>query len=343
MEKSEKMTHDCANDSTTVFVDNEDQLIKAVTELSTHSEVAFDTEGVELGRNGRLTIATFGGLDTADAPIYVVDVLVLGGERVFSRELPSFRCLLEDITIKKVTFDCRCDSDALLHQFDVRLRGVLDLQVFDQAARIHTFGEAPPERCPYVKVGGGTRYLQGVESVLARYPDPTNNAAIRKLPAPHRDNTEVWGKRPLSADAVAYAAVDVHINKVLLERMREHDVSDLLMQGVFTHSRRYEGQFRDRPEEVNRLIEKDFVMEEHAIVSASDLPADHPRICPMRRLQGRKKWDDAVTLLQSDDRREFNRAFNLCLFVFQHDDWYTEEGLTHLRQLVRTYPYFTRK
>ena len=56
-------------------------------------------------------------------PIYVVIIEVLGGDRVFSKTLPSFHSLLEDSAVTKVTFDCRCDSNALFHQFGVFLAG----------------------------------------------------------------------------------------------------------------------------------------------------------------------------------------------------------------------------
>ena len=304
-----------------ILVDNEEELLKALTEISSHKNIAFDAEGIELGRDGPLTVATFGGLDTEEAPIFVVDVQVLGGERVFSRELPSFRSCLEDLAITKVTFDCRGDSDALFHQFDVTLCGVLDLQVFDQAVRIHAFDEAPPENCPFVKEGG-IQFLQGVETVLGRYPDLTGDEnTLRKLPAPHRLSSSVWGKRPLSTDAIAYAANDVRINKVLWNRMQmqmdltdEGELSELLMRRVEMHSKRYEGQFRDRRVKVNPTTERNFVMEEHAIISSNELPASHPRHSSNRKLQGRVKWDDAVRGLQSKDLSNKNKVYNACLF-----------------------------
>jgi exonuclease 3'-5' domain-containing protein 1 len=59
------------------------------------------------------------------------DVLALGGAATFGTvELGTpLRALLESPDVIKVTFDCRADSDALFHQFQVRLTGVLDLQV----------------------------------------------------------------------------------------------------------------------------------------------------------------------------------------------------------------------
>jgi hypothetical protein len=94
-----------------VYVTSEEGLINAVEELGRFQEVAFDTEGVELGRSGSLTVAGFLGIG-ATSVAYIVDVQELGG-RAFSRSLPSLCALLEDPTVTKVTFDCRKDSEAL--------------------------------------------------------------------------------------------------------------------------------------------------------------------------------------------------------------------------------------
>ena len=115
-----------------ILVDLEEKFMHAVEEVSAHSRVGFDAEGVNLSRTGELTIATFQGFDgvAAETPIYVVDIEVLGGDIVFSKMLPSFRSLLEDSAVNKVTFDCRGDSDALFRQFGIYLAGVLGLYVF---------------------------------------------------------------------------------------------------------------------------------------------------------------------------------------------------------------------
>jgi hypothetical protein len=42
-----------------VFVDKREDIAPAVEALSKHAEIAFDTEGVNLGRTGALTVATF--------------------------------------------------------------------------------------------------------------------------------------------------------------------------------------------------------------------------------------------------------------------------------------------
>ena len=102
-----------------VYVSTEEQLLQAVAEISKSNCIAFDCEGVDLGRDGPLTVATFSTL-ASEAPIYVVDVQGLGGDKVFASS--AFKGILASKGQRKIMFDCRADSDALFHQFGVRQR-----------------------------------------------------------------------------------------------------------------------------------------------------------------------------------------------------------------------------
>jgi len=319
-----------------VIVDSEDKFIDAVKEVSAHSRVAFDAEGVNLGRTGELTIATFQGFDgvAEETPIYVVDVEVLGGDRVFSKTLPSFRSLLEDSAVTKVTFDCRSDSDALFHQFGVSLAGVLDLQVFDQAVRIHQ-GELPPKKNIYFE-HGGVPLLSGMEKVLSRYSAET---AIGKSSAPHKRDSNVWKKRPLSVASVKYAGNDVNVIKILWEKMNSARVPTWLMEKVILHSKRYEGMFRDKEKEVHPCFDKDFVMEEHGIIIENELPSSHPRKPRKAANYTEERWQKAVMGLHSKQPN----AYNDVLFVLQHNDWYTEEARKELKRLSLSYPFTVKQ
>jgi hypothetical protein len=186
------------------FVESEDHLVRAVEDISSSNAFAFDSEGVNLGRSGPLTIATFTSLDSST--IYVVDVQVIGADRVFSKSKPSFRALLES-NKAKVMFDCRSDSDALFHQF------VLDMQIFDQAVRIYN-GEALPERCDYLSPQHIPR-LSNMNNVASRY-----GLSTAKMSAPHVFNAKVWSQRHLDAKAVAYAAQDAHIISLSIAQLR---------------------------------------------------------------------------------------------------------------------------
>ena len=41
----------------------------------------------------------------------------------------SAQAILENQAVQKLLYDVRCDSDALYHQYGVRLGGVMDLQI----------------------------------------------------------------------------------------------------------------------------------------------------------------------------------------------------------------------
>lgn len=323
-----------------ILVDSEDKLLHAVKTISKYKMVAFDAEGVNLSRRGKLTIATFQGIDEhssmEETNIFVVDVQVIGSERVFSTSLPSFRPVLEDEGITKLTFDCRSDSDALYHQCSVCLAGVLELQVLDQAVRIYK-GELPPKRKDYLK-NNSIPYLDNMEKVLIR-----NNIhiGIDKASAPHKYNFSVWKERPISNSLLIYAAKDVHAIGLLWIKLSEVKLPDNFKNQVTMHSKRYEQMFRERDEEVNFLRDKEFTLEEHAIISESELPPDHPRRPREGGTTAEQKWNKAVIGLHSN--QPSSTIYSDVLFVLQHNYWYTEKGYNEIRELCKSYPYFTGK
>lgn len=256
-----------------ILVDRKEDLNRVAKDLAAFDRVAFDAEGVDLSRTGALTVACFQGFDSSDeekfTPIYVVDVQVLEGDTAFpktSTEL-TLRDVLEDPKITKVTFDCRADSDALFHQFQVKLTGTIDLQVFDQAVRIHK-GAPPPARS-----GSWKPFVEGMGKVLKRYPI---RVAMDKANAPHRGNYYVWQERPLSDKSIEYAAKDIEVIRKLWYAMNKVNVSELLLQRTKEYSARYEQIFRDAAREITFNNNKTMVMEEVAIISKSELPSDHP-------------------------------------------------------------------
>ena len=118
------------------------------------------------------------------------------------------------------------------------------------------------------------------------------------------------------------------------------------MEGVRNHSARYARFFRDLSDETYTTLKRsrDLIMEEHAIVDAATLPADHLRRPPESgsRVSGRLKWEQTMAALKSRDRQQHPNLFNDVLFILQHNDWYTKEAYVLLRQLCDGYP-FTAK
>jgi len=319
-----------------IFVDSKDAFLAAIKELSTYDRMAFDSEGVNLSRTGECTIVTIQGFDGAkkETRIYVIDVHVLGADVVFSKEHPSLRPILENSNLTKVTFDCRTDSDAIFHQYGVSLAGTFDLQIFDQAVRIHN-GKLPPQRNSYI-CNGGIPFLPSMEKVLQRYSIETS---IQKSSAPHRQSAEIWKQRPLSSASIEYAGNDVHIIKLLWCKMRSTNVSDILMKRTVQHSRRYESMFRDRCEKVSRYFDKDFIMEEHAIMAENELPPRHPKINETKLSHSMEKWNKAIAALNL----KLPNAYNDVMFILQHDDWFTNSGMDEIRRLAAQYPFTSKQ
>lgn len=127
-----------ANDSYSLryfLVDTVEDLNDCLRKLRQYYHIAFDCEGQNLSRSGELTIACFLGYDSntfeADTVAYVVDIQTLG-EQAFAKGL---KYLLENRKQVKLMYDCRADADALLHQFNVELKSVIDVQILEQACR----------------------------------------------------------------------------------------------------------------------------------------------------------------------------------------------------------------
>jgi hypothetical protein len=83
--------------------------------------------------------------------------LISIGRSIFSGAT-SLKDLLESRIIKKITFDCRNDSNTLYHQYGISLTNCLDLQVFQLGIKIVNGSYS---------VFSGTPYLRGLRYVAA--------------------------------------------------------------------------------------------------------------------------------------------------------------------------------
>jgi len=156
-----------------------------------------------------------------------------------------------------------------------------------------------------------------------------------KSEPPHKFNPLIWKQRPLTPECIEYAAIDVHIIKHLWYEMSKTKVSDILMQRTIKGCRQYESIFRDHPEKVNFSRDKDFIMEEHAIINESELPKYHPRRMKESECFKVEKWNRAIHALES----RLPSAFSHVLYILQHDEWYTDEGLREIKRLAANYPF----
>ncbi|XP_020898291.1 piRNA biogenesis protein EXD1 [Exaiptasia diaphana] len=118
-----------------VLVDSEvklDQSLRELKSLEPKALLAVDCEGVDLTRIGELTIVAVATENKA----FIFDVVKLK-KAVFDKGL---REILEDKTREKLMFDCRNDSDSLWHQYQVKLTGVLDVQLLEVMKRREEYG-----------------------------------------------------------------------------------------------------------------------------------------------------------------------------------------------------------
>ncbi len=240
-----------------------------------------------------------------------------------------------------------------------------DVQVLDQVARIFN-GELPPKRCNYL-VGAGVPRLAGMNDVAKRL----EVALPSTLAAPHMLYSKAWEKRQLKADAIEYAAKDVHIiremhNKAWMMIREKLDSLkskhggnhggpweafwSLLEETYVERSRQYVSMCRDRALNPRSsldslsIVDRDFIIEEHPLVDKGSLPKDHPRRLGEQRVcLGQEIWDGVVRLLKlTESPKPPGKAYEVVMFVFQHNEWYTHEGLQEIRRLASSYP-FTAK
>lgn len=113
-------------DSTSVVVITDDCQLSECFELQSSHILAMDCEGVDLGRNGELSIVQLG---VASGKCFLFDVL---GKRNDDSEMVRYlKLILEDETKIKIIHDCKMDADALFHILGIKLAGCHDTQSWD--------------------------------------------------------------------------------------------------------------------------------------------------------------------------------------------------------------------
>jgi len=107
----------------TILVDTWEGVNEACNRIREHSIIAFDMEGVKLGRDGLVTLLQ---IAINKRTVFCFDVLVLGGQLFAYAHLGS---ILSSCNIIKLCFDCRVDGDVLRYQFGVVMNMLYDIQV----------------------------------------------------------------------------------------------------------------------------------------------------------------------------------------------------------------------
>lgn len=171
--------------------------------------VYVDLEGVRLSRNGSISLMTL--FVQSQNFVYLIDVhkLQAAAFNTATADGTTLKSILESSEIIKVFFDLRNDSDALHHHFGVRLSGVEDIQLMENAART-----ALPRR-----------YVNGLERCI------TNDAPISveekqnwkaakekglKLFEPNKGGSyDIFNERPINTDIEHYCVIDVQFLPLL--------------------------------------------------------------------------------------------------------------------------------
>jgi stage III sporulation protein SpoIIIAA len=169
----------------TEFVDDIMIATLIIEELLTVKELAVDIEG-DLSKEGKLSLIQIAAEldDSESTSVYIFDILKCP-EIMTDGGLSA---LLSEEGITKIIHDCRQDSQALLYQHNVSLRGVFDTQVAYSA----------------LDTGPNAHRRQGLNVVLEKYAGTRND---HKGEVKHRAG--LWEQRPLPANLQSYAAQDV--------------------------------------------------------------------------------------------------------------------------------------
>lgn len=162
-----------------------------------------DLEGVNLCRHGTISLISI--FVKPEDCVYLVDVHTLQSAAftTATSDGTTLKSVLESPDITKVFFDVRNDSDALYHHFGVRLLGVEDVQLMENASRLQS----------------RRRFLNGLARCISRdapisWEEREEWNEIKQqgvdLFNPDRGGSyEVFNERPLTTEIKDYCVNDV--------------------------------------------------------------------------------------------------------------------------------------
>mmetsp|Transcript_139093 Transcript_139093/g.242015 ORF Transcript_139093/g.242015 Transcript_139093/m.242015 type:complete len:284 (+) Transcript_139093:291-1142(+) len=165
--------------------------------------------------------------------------------------------------VRKIMFDCRRDSDALLHQLGIRIQGVYNLQVKEIMGRqensaahkkILAFLGKNVDREPHLY--RNIVQLRGLKQCLADFElvDAAGLEQKKSVSKKFREDPEFWVRRPLPADALFYAEQDVLCLFSLDQRLPAVPEDDLKVA-----SESYAAYFRDGAIAEERFVEHGYL------------------------------------------------------------------------------------
>ena len=208
------------------WVDTIEQVRKNVKELKRQKMIAVDCEGNNLCREGTLDILIIG---TVNGKVFLFDITRLGTDAFDA----GLRNLLEreSEVLTKLMYDCRNDSDALMHHYQVKLAGVLDLQLVEIDRRR--------------KNKKNFKFLKGLKKSIAEYAPDEESERIKKdgverIERAKENGMTIWDERPLCSELKDYCAVDTVKLFPLLKSLRK----GMNKIEILEASKRYADYFR---------------------------------------------------------------------------------------------------
>ena len=297
------------NDYDYRLVNDETDVKDAISELKgkiaeRNTRLAVDCEGDSLSRKGALTIITV----ATEEKVYIFDVLKLG-QLVFTSGL---REILEDKSLAKLTFDCRQDSDALWHQFEVKLSGVLDLQLLEVIYRREnpTSSTVDPSRLSTTNKRGGrlsqrtdeVEKIYGFGRCIELYLQDEKLVKIKdKGKELLKEDVEVWKKRPLTDDLIQYCNVYTMAMFRLYSKMK--DVNGGEQARLRVASEKYVDLYRGKTErafnyyETNPFLPLDIIPDKGTL----DFPAANTECMGCHRRFPREEF--SLTQLRNGEQK----------------------------------------
>ncbi|VDI69768.1 exonuclease 3'-5' domain-containing protein 1 [Mytilus galloprovincialis] len=167
-----------------------DRCLRIVEHLSECDFIALDAEGINLGKEGPLTLLQIG---TVDDNVYLFDIVT--NKDLFRKG--KLEDILQSDKPVKVIHACAGDSAALYHQFGIQLKNVFDTQVANIIIE-----ETKGRRIPTAMK------LSDVCQMYSDKAKPLDQKDLLKVKLKKEDG-ELWARRPLTAEMIEYASNDV--------------------------------------------------------------------------------------------------------------------------------------
>ncbi|CAC5391152.1 EXD1 [Mytilus coruscus] len=162
-----------------------DKCLRIVDALSKYDFIAMDAEGINLGKDGPLTLLQIG---TVDDKVYLFDIA--SNKDLFKKG--KLKDILQSENLVKVIHSCAGDSAALYHQFGIKLKNVAHLVISENKGR-----RLPP-----------SMKLSDVCQMYSDNAQPLDQKDKVKIKWTKGDG-ELWARRPLTAEMIEYASNDV--------------------------------------------------------------------------------------------------------------------------------------